>query len=169
MKEAVMSSRGASVRDVGAVAVVVGLIALWSVPALAQTDTHVGTWVLNVAKSKYNPGPPPKEQTTVIEAAGNGIKVATKGTDAAGKPTSTSYTANYDGKDNAVTGNPDWDMTSLKRVNANTVEFTRKKAGKVVQTATSVISSDGKTRTVTSTGVDAQGRKISNVAVYEKK
>jgi len=71
-----MSSRGASVRDVGAVAVVVSLIALWFVPALAQPDTHVGTWVLNVAKSKYNPGPPPKEQTTVIEAAGNGIKVA---------------------------------------------------------------------------------------------
>jgi hypothetical protein len=168
-KEAVMRTRGASVRGVGAAAVVTTLLTLWPVPGLAQPDTHVGTWVLNVAKSKYNPGPPPKEQTTVMEAAGNGIKVTTKGVDAAGKPTSASYTANFDGKDNPVTGNPDWDMTSIKRVNANTLEFTRKKAGKVVQTATSVISSDGKTRTITSTGVDAQGRKINNVAVYDKK
>ena len=164
-----MRTRGASVRGVGAAAVVTTLLTLWSVPGLAQPDTHVGTWVLNVAKSKYNPGPPPKEQTTIMEAAGNGIKVTTKGVDAAGKPTSASYTANFDGKDNPVTGNPDWDMTSIKRVNANTLEFTRKKAGKVVQTATSVISSDGKTRTITSTGVDAQGRKINNVAVYDKK
>jgi len=164
-----MRTRGASVRGLGAAAVVTTLLTLWPVPGLAQPDTHVGTWVLNVAKSKYNPGPPPKEQTTVMEAAGNGIKVTTKGVDAAGKPTSASYTANFDGKDNPVTGNPDWDMTSIKRVNANTLEFTRKKAGKVVQTATSVISSDGKTRTITSTGVDAQGRKINNVAVYDKK
>ena len=164
-----MRTRGASVRGVGGAAVVTTLLTLWPVPGLAQPDTHVGTWVLNVAKSKYNPGPPPKEQTTVMEAAGNGIKVTTKGVDAAGKPTSASYTANFDGKDNPVTGNPDWDMTSIKRVNANTLEFTRKKAGKVVQTATSVISSDGKTRTITSTGVDAQGRKINNVAVYDKK
>ena len=164
-----MRTRGASVRGVGAAAVVTTLLTLWSVPGLAQPDTHVGTWVLNVAKSKYNPGPPPKEQTTIMEAAGNGIKVTTKGVDAAGKPTSASYTANFDGKDNPVAGNPDWDMTSIKRVNANTLEFTRKKAGKVVQTATSVISSDGKTRTITSTGVDAQGRKINNVAVYDKK
>jgi hypothetical protein len=42
----------------------------------------------------------------------------------------TAYTANYDGKDYPVTGNPDWDMVSLKRINANTVEFTRKRAGK---------------------------------------
>ena len=68
-----------------------------------------------------------------------------------------------------MTGNPDWDATSLKRVNPNTAEFTRKKAGKVVLTGTNVVSSDGKTRTVTTTGVNAQGQKINNVAVYDKK
>ena len=145
------------------------LVAIGSQSALAQSDPFLGTWVLNPAKSKYQPGPPPKEQTNVYEAAGQGVKVTTKGTDAAGKPTMTSYTASYDGKDYPVTGNPDWDMTSLKRVNPNTVEFTRKKAGKVVQTGSQVISADGKTRTITTTGVNAQGQKISNIAVYEKK
>jgi hypothetical protein len=157
-------------RGVGIAAVLVaGLVVLASHSGFAQDDPLVGTWVLNVAKSKYTPGPPPKEQTTIFEAAGQGLKVTTKGTDSAGKPTMTTYTANYDGKDYPVTGNPDWDMVSLKRINANTVEFTRKRAGKVVQTATSVVSKDGKTRTITSTGVNAQGQKIHNVGVYDKK
>jgi len=155
---------------VGSAAVLVAsLVVLVSHVGFAQGDSLLGTWVLNVAKSKYTPGPPPKEQTTIFEAAGQGLKVTTKGTDSAGKPTMTEYTANYDGKDYPVTGNPDWDMVSLKRINANTVEFTRKRAGKVVQTATSVVSKDGKTRTITSTGVNAQGQKINNIGVYEKK
>jgi len=155
---------------VGVAAIVVTmLVASGTQSGFAQGDSLLGTWVLNVAKSKHTPGPPPKEQTTIFEAAGQGLKVTTKGIDSDGKPTMTAYTANYDGKDYPVTGNPAWDMVSLKRVNANTVQFTRKRAGKVVQTATSVVSKDGKTRTITATGVDAQGQKIKNVSVYDKK
>jgi hypothetical protein len=147
----------------------VSLVALWPQPGFAQGNPFVGTWVLNVARSKYSPGPPPKEQTVIYEAAGQGIKVTAKGTDAAGKPTTTVFTASYDGKDYAVTGNPDYDATSMKRIDANTVELSRKRAGKVVQTATNVVSKDGKTRTITVTGVNAQGQKINNVQVYDKK
>ena len=145
------------------------LVGIGAQSGFAQGDPLIGTWVLNVAKSKYTPGPPPKEQTTIFEATGEGVKVTTKGTDSAGKPTLTGYTANYDGKDYPVTGNSDWDTVSLKRINASTVEYTRKRAGKVVQTATGVVSKDGKTRTITSTGVNAQGQKIHNVGVYDKK
>jgi hypothetical protein len=135
----------------------------------AQADPHVGTWVLNVAKSKYTPGPPPKEQTSVYSAAGQGIKVSTKGVGADGKPTMLDFTAMFDGKDHPATGNPDFDATMMKRVDSHTIEFTRKKGGKVVQTATSVVSKDGKTRTITTTGTNAAGQKINNVGVYEKK
>ena len=67
-----------------------------------------------------------------------------------------------------VTGNPDWDAITLKRIDAYKVEITRKKAGKVVSTATREVSKDGKTLTVTETGVNAKGEKISNTAVFEK-
>ena len=150
-------------------ALVASLVLFWPQPISAQGDPFLGTWALNVAKSKYTPGPPPKSQTVVWEAAGQGVKITAKGMDANGKPTTTSYAPNYDGKDYPVTGNPDWDATSLKRVDPRTLEVTRKKGGKVVQTGTIVISSDGKTRTNTTSGVDAQGRKIKNVAVYDKK
>lgn len=133
----------------------------------AQADPHVGTWVLDVQKSKYAPGTAPKSQTSVFAAAGQGLKVTTKAVTATGT-NNTEYTASFDGKDHPVKGNPDWDTTALKRVDSHTIEFTRKKGGKVVQTARSTVAKDGKTRTVTVTGVNAQGQKLNTSAVYIK-
>jgi hypothetical protein len=157
--------------SVGVVAFValIGLVALAPRDAAAQADPHAGTWVLNVAKSTYTPGPPPKEQTSVFTVTGQALTAATKGIGADGKPTSTDYTANFDGKDHPVKGNPDWDAVSIKRVDSHTIEFTRKRGGKVVQTATSVVSKDGKTRTITASGVNAQGQKMQTTGVYDKK
>jgi len=150
------------------VVLVASLVAL-PLPALAQSDPLVGTWVLNVAKSKYSPGPPPKSQTSVYEAVPNGVKVTTNTVSPEGKPIKTEYTAKYDGKEATAAGNPDWDAVSLKRTDSHTVEFTRKRGGKVVQTGTIVVSKDGMTRTVTTDGVNAKDVKIHTVAVYEKK
>jgi hypothetical protein len=146
-------------------------LALAVVPAarVSAQDAFVGTWLLNVAKSKFTPGPAPKNQTAVYEVAGAGLKVTATGTDGAGNPISTSYTANFDGKDYPVTGNANYDAVMLKRVSANRIEFTRKKAGKVVQTGSIVVSKDGKTRTVTADGTNAGGVKMHSVSVYEKK
>jgi hypothetical protein len=153
----------------GVVAVLaVCLVAMSPLSGFAQTDPSIGTWKLNLAKSKFSPGPPPKDQTLTYEAVGEGIKLTVKGTDGEGKPIDSQYTANFDGKDYPVTGNPNWDTVSLKRIDAYTVEFTRKKAGKVVGTGTNVVSKDGKTRTITAEGVNAKGEKTSSTAVYDK-
>jgi hypothetical protein len=133
----------------------------------AQADPTVGTWKLNLAKSKYNAGQPPKSSTVVIAAAGQGIKLTSDTVLADGTARKISYTAMYDGKDAVVTGTPDYDGMSLKKT-ASGVEGSRKKAGKVVQTYTRVVSADGKTMTVTSTGTTATGGKVDNVQVYDK-
>ena len=44
-----------------------------------------------------------------------------------------------------------------------------KKSGKVTITQRNIVSADGKTRTVTTTGTDALGQKVNNVAVFERK
>ena len=154
-------------RIVGSV-VVAGLIVGASWIASAQSDSAIGTWKLNVAKSKYVPGPVPKSNTITITAAGNGIHVMAKGEDATGKPTSIDYTATFDGKDSPVKGAPAYDTTAMKRVDANTTEQTRKKEGKTVQTVTRKISADGKTMTVTTRGKDEAGRTLNTVAVYDR-
>jgi hypothetical protein len=59
-------------------------------------------------------------------------------------------------------------MIARTRVNANTVKTISKKNGKVTTTQTSTVSGDGKTRTVTTTGTNAAGQTVNNVAVYEK-
>src|SRR5262245_19862383 len=144
------------------------LFATSSLSSFAQTDPIIGTWKLNLAKSKFSPGPPPKSQTLTYEAVGQGYKVTNKGTDAEGKPIDSQFTANFDGKDYPVSGNPDYDMTTLKRIDAYKTESTKKKAGKVVVTTIRVVSKDGKTLTITEKGVNAKGEKFSSIVVFEK-
>ena len=138
-------------------------------PQASAQDPFVGTWTLNSAKSKFTPGPAPKSQTAVYEAADAGLKISTSGVDGSGNPTKTSFTVNFDGKDYPVTGNPDYDAVMYKRVSDHEIAFTRKAAGKVVQTGKIVVSKDGKTRTVTADGKNASGVTIHNVTVYNKK
>ena len=156
-------------RSLVSAVVCLGLSATFAGPVLAQKDSQVGVWKLNVAKSKYSPGPAPTSGTTTIEAAGAGTKVSVDQTFPDGAKRQYSFTANYDGKDVAVTGNsPDMDMAARTRVNANTVKTVAKKNGKVTTTQTSTVSSDGKTRTVTTKGKNAKGQPVNNVAVYER-
>ena len=137
--------------------------------AVAQSDPQVGVWRLNVAKSTYSPGPAPKSATTRIEAAGASTKVVVDQVMTDGTTRHWEFTANYDGKGSAVTGNnPDADMVARTRTDPNTVQTISKKGGKATTSQTSAVSSDGKTRTVTTTGVGANGQKVNNVAVYEK-
>src|SRR5262245_56367524 len=80
------------------------------------SNPRFGTWKLNVAKSKYDPGPATQSVTMKVEAAGEGEKATTEGVNATGAPTKTEYTAQYDGKDYAMTGSQNADMVSLKRI-----------------------------------------------------
>ncbi len=155
----------ASLFTVVASAFVVGL----GGTALAQTS-EVGTWKLNVAKSKYSPGPGPKSATTKIEEAGAGARVIVDQVQADGTVTHYEYTANYqDRKDNPVIGNnPDANTVVRTRSNPTTVRSINKMDGKVTTTNISVVSSDGKTRTVTTTGTNARGQTVNNVTVYER-
>ena len=131
-------------------------------------DARMGTWKLNVAKSKYSPGPAPQSVTMKVEAAGQGEKSTTEGVNAAGTATMTEYTANYDGKDYPMTGSQNADTVSLKRIDARTMERTDKKGDKVALTSTRVVSEDGKTMTVTTKGTNAQGQAVDNVTIWEK-
>ena len=146
-----------------------GLLAM-AVVAIAQPkDPFVGTWRLNVSKSKYSPGPPAKSTTVTYEAAGPGYKVSVRTEPASGPVQEWSYTTSLDGKDSPVTGNnPNADTIAVKRIDASTIENVSKMGGKVTVTNRVVVSADGKTRTSTQTGTDAKGQKVNNVLVFEK-
>ena len=149
------------------VGVVVCVLSGSQAPAQAA-DSIVGTWTLNVAKSTYSPGPPPKSLTVKFEAAGDGIKSTSDTVAADGSSSHTEYTASYDGKDYPLKGMKDADTVSLRRIDANSTERTDKMGGKVVRTYKRTLSADGKTMTATITGSDEQGRTINNTVVLER-
>ena len=131
------------------------------------SDLNMGTWKLNEAKSKFAPGAS-KNNTVVYEAAGDNLKATVDGTDGSGKPTHSEWTGKFDGKDYPVTGDPAADTRSLKKIDDHTLELTVKKDGKVTMTGRIVVAADGKSRTLTSSGTDATGKKVKNTAVYDK-
>ena len=131
------------------------------------SDVQMGTWKLNEAKSKFAAGAP-KNNTVVYEAAGDKVKVTVDGVDGAGKPTHNEWTGSFDGKDYAVTGDPTSDTRAYKKVNDHTLDLTAKKDGKITVSGKIVVSADGKTRTVSTSGTDATAKKMKNTAVYDK-
>jgi len=137
-------------------------------PSFAQNDPALGTWQLNLAKSKYSPGPPPKSSTVSVQAVGQNHKLTAITIDAEGKQTSGENTRIYDGMSHPVTGNPDYDAGAFTRVDAHTIIISYTKAGKLVRSATNVVSEDGKTITAINIGTDTNGRQINNIAVYDK-
>jgi hypothetical protein len=140
--------------------------ALGAAVCLAQ-DPNLGTWKRNEAKSKM-PAGLSQNNTVVMEAAGDNIKVTMDGTDKDGKPTHSEWTGKFDGNDYPVTGNPNVDSRSYKKIDDHKMETTNKKDGKVVLTAQVEISKDGKTRTVHVTQTDSAGKKVTGKAVFEK-
>jgi hypothetical protein len=131
-----------------------------------QNNPQMGTWKLNEAKSRF--AGKARNHTVVYEAAGDQIKITVDGVDENSGAVHNEWTGKFDGKDYRVTGDTNADARSYRIINKNTLALTNRKGGKTTLTGRVVVSRDGKTRTVTTTAMDAQGKKVTNVAVYDK-
>jgi len=139
--------------------------AAWAASASSQL---IGTWTLDLARSKFNPGPAPQSDTRKYELSAQGVTVTVNVVRASGSVMSEHSTYKSDGKDYPLIGNPNVDALSLRRINASTTEITQKLSGKVVGTETRIISADGKIMTISSNGTNAKGLPFDRVAVYDK-
>jgi len=134
----------------------------------AAENPLMGTWKLNESKSKYAPGSAKNTTITYTAAKGDMIKCAADGVDKDGKPIRWTWTGTLDGKPYLIKGSPAFDTLAYHRVNERTNDTTAKKNGKVVMTAVIAVAKDGKSRTVTLTGTDANGKKITDRTYYDK-
>lgn len=137
------------------------------VAAVCFASPQIGSWKLNEAKSKLGTGMA-KNNTVVYAVAGEDVKITVDGIDAAGKPAHSEWTGKFNGKEYPVKGDATADVRSYTSVDANTLDMVIKKDGKVTVTGKIVVSADGKTRTVTLNGTDAQGKKFTSIAVYDR-
>jgi hypothetical protein len=146
------------------VAMTAMVILVLATVALAA-DPHVGTWKLNIAKSKASRA---ASSTLIMKAQNNGLKCASDFVDSEGKATHAEWAAKYDGKDYPVKGNPDVDAISLTKIDANTVDYVQKKSGKEVQRGRTVVSTDGKTYALTGKAQNSKGQDVTFTAVFDK-
>jgi hypothetical protein len=145
----------------------VAFTALPQVITFAQSDPFVGTWQLNLAKSEFNIGRPPKALTISIQGEGQNRKATVIGFDAAGNPLTWGFMFIHDSQPHPVTGAPFEDAMVYTPVDDHTVSWTATKGGQVVLTGTETVSRDGKTFTITTAGFDVNGRPTNNITVYD--
>lgn len=136
----------------------------------AQDDPMIGTWKLNIAKSTYKPGPPPRSVTLTGVATGQGVTVTADAVTAAGAATKAVFTIVHDGKFHPITGSQVADANAALRTDPYTVEYAYTKEGSLVQVGTITFARDGRSLTIASKGISvlAAGQRVDNVAFYDK-
>lgn len=131
-------------------------------------DPILGTWKLNLSKSKYIPGPAPRSQTRVYRQTPNGIFVTIETVDAMGhKQPTIEFEEKYDGKEYPVKGSAIGDALILQRINNYLSEATMKHGGMVVATTRRIITDNGKTLMLIYQETDFE-RPVDNVIVYDR-
>ena len=149
------------------IAAVATALSVMAAAACFGASPQMGTWKLNEAKSKLAPGMG-KNTTVVYAERGDKIKITVEGVDKDGKPTHSVWIGKFDGKAYPTKGNLSWNSAAYKVVNDRPNEITTMKDGKIAWTGTITVSADGKSRTVTLNGTDADGKKFKGKAVYDK-
>lgn len=136
-------------------------------------DALMGTWILNVSKSRYA-GQPPKSQRRDFDYTRDGLLLCTYTTvSASGGLTFGHWATTLDGKfyQNFLrsSGATPYSMIAHKRTDDYTIEIVNKQNGRILQTGAYTLSKDGKTLNQTLTATNAQGQRSTNVAVFDKK
>ena len=136
-------------------------------PSSAEPDQLVGAWRLNVAKSRYRPGPAPASETRTYVREGTNVLGVIVRTFPDGRRERIEYTANYD-REYPVTGTEDYDHVVLKQIDRYTSEAVLSHAGRVFGTARRVISADGKSMTINFRRDSEIGVSVLNSAYYDR-
>jgi len=133
----------------------------------AGDDAFMGTWKLNESKSKI-PAKTPHNNTVVYARSGDEVTITGDGVDAAGKAVHQVWTGRFDGKDYAAKGAPNHAMRAYTKVDENTLTYTLMKDGKKLGHGKVVVAADGKSRTVTETMPNADGKSVNGTYVFDK-
>lgn len=148
-----------------------------SVALFGADDPFIGTWKLNVAQSKFDPGPPPKSLIQIYKPFGkDGLRSSMILVNQEGKEIRQNFTVKYDGKPYSkhyFEGHPTSEMITLKRIDRYTVEGTYGREGKIRATFRRMVSQDGKTMTITSQGTTSAelgepGLPTQDIRIYER-
>lgn len=163
-----------STRALQHVAIVLTAFVGLSIPAEGQVpvspNSIAGIWILNLAKSTYEPGPAPyKRSTCRIEPLGESLKVTYDMVGIRGGVTHIEWVGKLDGKDYPIQGIDDVLTNAYTRIDDRTYEVVVKADGAKAATARIVVAPDGKTLTSVTSTRNAQGQTLKTTTVYDRK
>jgi hypothetical protein len=136
---------------------------------IKQSDPLVGTWTLNLDRSKFRPALVPRSMTMTFEQTPAGLHGVSVVTLRDGTSSRNEYTAAYDGRDYPIVGVANVDTVSIRQIDTLTSERVDKRAGKRVQSYTRQVYSDGRTLVVTQKGTDATGARVDHLMIFDRK
>ncbi len=152
-------------------ATVLSALAASAAPPAASPNPAVGKWKLNVAKSKFEPGPGFKSENRIYEDWGGGVLHSVfEAVDAQGSPFYRELAARLDGKPYpwVIKGSQSVWTIALKPSGPRGWEFETKRDGSLYQAGRNTVSEDGKTMTITYKGVDSEGKATSGTMVFDR-
>jgi hypothetical protein len=149
------------------IAIMAGALSFMAIVPGFAANPHIGTWKLNEAKSKMPAGMGKNTTVSYVEQKDK-IKITVDGVDKTGKPTHSVWVGKFDGKAYPVKGNLSYNSVAYRVVNDRTNDITAMKDGKMIWNGRITVAANGKSRTVTINASDANGKKVSGKAVYNK-
>ena len=146
------------------------LAVLGLVGSLYAADPWLGTWKLNVAKSKFTPiRPAPKEETCVVRQVGDHLEVTFTGKRIDGSPISFKGTRPKQGGAVEMQPSPAGGLSFIEAViEPGNWYLVGLQNGKRVYLDHSVVSKDRKTGYSTIRGTDENGKPYESILVWEK-
>jgi hypothetical protein len=142
-------------------------ITLYTLLAAAGPDPILGVWKLNLARSRFNPGPAPRSQTRTYVETPKGIQVTIRSVGVNGRSSTIEFPERYDGRDYPVQGSEVADALALVRINDYMAEAAMKHAGNVVATAKRLITDEGKTLIISYQEPSSE-HPVNNQLVYDR-
>lgn len=134
----------------------------------AQSDPRIGTWKLDVAKSKFDTAAFRKSETRTYQSSGGKVMAHVESMSSDGSKQVVEFEGTPDGKDHPYTGQPNGAETISVKGAGTGFSSESKKGSKLLYTTKSSFSSDAKVMTLTTKGKNANGQSVNSVRVYDK-
>ena len=134
----------------------------------------IGTWVQNVAKSQYDPGPPLKSQIRYFDYAGEGMILCFYVQEnQQGRKNVGHWTVTLDGREWPEyfrnSGSLVSALVGIKKVDDYNMEITVRRNGRLIQDGLWTLAKDGQTLTQVLRSLNSDGKVTgTNTVVFEK-
>jgi len=148
---------------------ILGALLLGVAPLNAQqANPLIGTWKINMAKSKFNPGSPPSTTSMNVYKPFGNNGITNDRTNSDGKGNTANFAMNFDGKDYPYKGSLDRDTVSGKQLSPTLFVMAFKRKGETIQINYMLVSDDGKSYTNYSMITDSKKIVDQRAIVYDR-